>query len=121
MRTVGDSPGKFALTLPGTLSSLIPRRRGLVGGKVSAWLGSRGKAPGDPHTTTDSWASPDCSVSGAGPVVVPGRRAEGVINVTFASFAFCVFFLMIYQSWSLVWSTAHLALKCHFTPPRRAT
>lgn len=86
-----DSAGNSA-----TLSSLILRRRGLVGGKVLAWPGSRGKAPGDPRTTTDSWASPDCSVSGAAPAVAPGRRAEGVINATSASLAFCVVFFFFY-------------------------
>lgn len=53
----------------------------LVFGERSApWPGSLGRDLGDPHTTTDSWASHDCSVSEAGPAAAPDRLPAGVIN-----------------------------------------
>lgn len=76
-----------------SLSSLIPDWRGLVFSiavifrsqwawewRLAPWQGSLGRAPGDPLTTTDSWASPDCSVSEAGPAAAPGRQSAGVIH-----------------------------------------
>lgn len=56
---------------------------------VTSWLGSVEKDLGDPHTTTDSWASLDCSVSGAGPAVAPDRLPVGVMHsVTAKKFTF---------------------------------
>lgn len=85
-------------TLLGVLSALIPVSRGLCFqycrdilllvvfrvGTIAPWLGSLGRDLGDPHITTDSWASPDCSVSGAGPAAAPGRLPARVINTSTA-------------------------------------
>lgn len=49
---------------------------------AAQWLVSIGRGLGDPHTTTDSWASPDCSVSEAGPAAAPGHLPAGVINTS---------------------------------------
>lgn len=80
-------------TFPGSSSALIPDSRGLVLGAAeiacrwwssewerAPWLGSLGRDLGDRHTTTDSWASPDCSVSEAGHAAAPDRLPAGVIN-----------------------------------------
>lgn len=97
-----DSSGKSEIKRLGfhenfsrSLSALIPDSRGLVPSaaeisccrwasewKLSPWLGSLGRGLGDPRTTTDSWASPDCNVSEAGPAAAPGRLPAGVINTT---------------------------------------
>lgn len=51
-------------------------------GTKAAWLELLGRDLGDPHTTTDSWANLDCSVSEAGPAAATGRLPAGVINTT---------------------------------------
>lgn len=51
-----------------------------ISGRVAAWPGSAGRGLGDPRTTTDSWASPDCSVSAAGPAAAAGRQPARVIR-----------------------------------------
>lgn len=52
--------------------------------EITPWLELQGRDLGDPHTTTDSWANPDCSVSGAGHAAAAGRLPAGVINTTTA-------------------------------------
>lgn len=82
------------------------------------WLGSVERDPGDLRTTTDSWARPDCSVSGAGPAAAPDHLPGGVIN-TITTAATKQAFVLAQRAPQVIYTTRHIL--CMWLIPRYDT